>query len=81
MMRRIALVGGVLCVLLGVLWMLQRLGLVHLRPILCFANCDPVQGPSTTWAIVGAVVLIAGIFAIRAARANRNRSGVERPPS
>jgi hypothetical protein len=72
-MRRLALVGGVLGVLLGGLWMLQGLGLVHLRPILCFANCEPVQGPSTLWTVVGAIVLIAGIFAIRSSRAGRGR--------
>ena len=72
-MKGIARVGGVLCVLLGGLWLLQGLGLVHLRPILCFANCEPVQGPSTVWAMVGAVVLIAGIFAIRASRAGRRQ--------
>ena len=72
-MRIIALVGGVLGVLLGGLWMLQGLGLVHLRPILCFANCEPVQGPSTLWTVVGAIVLIAGIFAIRSSRAGRGR--------
>lgn len=72
-MRRIALVGGVLGVLLGGLWLLQGLGFVHLRPILCFANCAPVQGPSTTWTIVGAVVLTAGIAGIRHARARRGR--------
>ncbi len=64
---------GVLGVLLGGLWLLQGLGLVHVRPILCFANCAPVQGPSSTWTIIGAVVLAAGIFAIRSSRRSRMR--------
>jgi hypothetical protein len=64
---------GVLGVLLGGLWLLQGLGLVHVRPILCFANCAPVQGPSPTWTIIGAVVLAAGIFAIRSSRRSRKR--------
>lgn len=64
---------GVLGVLLGGLWLLQGLGLVHVRPILCFANCVPVQGPSSTWTIIGAVVLAAGIFAIRSSRRSRMR--------
>jgi hypothetical protein len=51
---------GLIAALLGGLWMLQGLGIVHLRPILCFANCVPVQGPSATWAVIGAVVLVAG---------------------
>lgn len=63
-MKRIALVVGVLSVLLGGLWLLQGLGVVHVRPILCFANCAPVQGPSSTWAIIGVSVLTAGVLAI-----------------
>jgi hypothetical protein len=51
---------GLIAALLGGLWLLQGIGLVHLRPILCFADCDPVQGPSMTWAVVGALMLIAG---------------------
>ena len=67
-MRRIAVVGGVISVPLGALWLLQGLGIVHLRPILCFARCAPIQGPSTTWAIVGSLVFLAGVFTIRFAR-------------
>jgi hypothetical protein len=51
---------GLIAALLGGLWLLQGLGIVHLRPILCFADCVPVQGPSTTWAVIGAAVLAAG---------------------
>lgn len=60
MMRLIALICGVIAVPLGGLWLLQGLGIVHLRPILCFAECASLQGPSITWAIVGAVTLAAG---------------------
>jgi hypothetical protein len=60
MIRIAAMICGVIAVLLGGLWLLQGLGIVHLRPILCFADCVPVQGPSTTWAVVGAVTLAAG---------------------
>ena len=67
-MKRVALVLGVLSVLLGGLWLLQGLGVVHLRPILCFANCTPIEGPSTPWAIAGAVAVIAGVLAIRFSR-------------
>jgi len=72
-MRRIALMVGVLGVLLGGLWLLQGLGIVRVRPILCFANCAPVQGPSSTWATVGVVVLAAGVLAILYARGRRTR--------
>jgi hypothetical protein len=51
---------GLVATLLGGLWLLQGLGIVHIRPILCFADCVPIQGASTTWAVIGAVVLTAG---------------------
>lgn len=63
-MKKIALVVGVISVLLGALWLLQGLGVVHIRPILCFADCEPIQGASPTWAIIGFLVLVAGVFAI-----------------
>ena len=59
-MNWLALVAAVISVLLGALWMLQGLGVVHLRPILCFAKCEPIQGASRTSAIVGALVASAG---------------------
>jgi hypothetical protein len=74
MMRKIAIAGGVLSLLLGGLWLLQGLGVVHLRPILCFANCAPIQGPSTTWTIIGAVVFIGGLLVLRFSRPRRVES-------
>jgi hypothetical protein len=62
--KKIVLFSGLIAVLLGGLWLLQGIGIVHLRPILCFADCAPVQGPSTTWAVIGAVTLCAGITAM-----------------
>ena len=63
-MKIAMLVAGVIGVLLGGLWMLQGLGIVQLGPILCFAECEAVQGPSPTWAIAGAVLLVAGAVAM-----------------
>ena len=45
MMRVASLVFGVIAVLLGGIWLLQGLGIVLVRPILCFADCVPIQGP------------------------------------
>jgi hypothetical protein len=60
-MKRIAaLVFGLIAALFGTLWLLQGLGIVHVRPILCFADCAPVQGPSVTWAVIGAIALAVG---------------------
>jgi hypothetical protein len=59
-MKLIAPVLGVVAVLLGGLWLLQGLGVVHMRPILCFANCEPVEGPSLAWAAIGIATGAAG---------------------
>ena len=62
-MKKTTLVGGVIGILLGGLWLLQGLGIVQIRPILCFVDCAPVQGPSLTWASIGFVVVTAGVIA------------------
>lgn len=62
-MRKLLGVFGVLAALLGGLWLLQGLGIANLKPILCVGACTPLAGPSATWAIIGAVVLAAGIAA------------------
>jgi len=63
-MRTTTLIGGVISVLLGGLWLLQGLGLLHVRPILCFIDCAPVQGPSSTWSILGLVLAALGVLAV-----------------
>ena len=55
---------GVIGLLLGGLWLLQGLGLVHLQPVLCVAECAPLQGPSPAWAVTGALTAAAGGLAI-----------------
>ena len=51
-------------VLLGGLWLLQGLGIVHVQPILCFADCAPIQGASFAWPISGFLFVTAGVVAI-----------------
>ena len=63
-MKKVAFVVGVMAAVLGGLWLLQGLGIAHVRPILCFADCAPVQGPSPTWAVIGAVMMAAGALGI-----------------
>lgn len=63
-MNTVALVAGVVSLLLGGLWLLQGLGMVHVWPILCFADCAPIQGTSLTWAIFGFLLILAGAVAI-----------------
>ena len=60
MMRIIGWVFSVIAMLLSGLWLLQGLGILHLRPLLCFADCAPVQGPSAQWAVIGAITLAVG---------------------
>ena len=62
-MKIAALVVGVIAVLLGSLWLLQGIGL-RIDPILCFAECEPLEGPSPLWAVIGFVVLAAGLAAL-----------------
>jgi hypothetical protein len=71
-MKTIALAGaGVILVLLGGLWLLQGLGAVTVPPLLCLADCEPLEGPSPTWAVIGFLALAAGVFAL--VRAFRRR--------
>ena len=63
-MRKAAFLIGLVAVLLGGLWLLQGIGIEHLRPILCFADCLPLQGRSATWTVIGAFVLPAGGAAV-----------------
>lgn len=70
-MRTIALVVGVISVSLGGLWLLQGLGVVHIRPILCFVDCASVQEPSRKWAIIGSFVVAVGAFVIFYSRLRR----------
>ncbi len=72
-MKIILLVIGLIIALLGGLWLLQGLGLVHIRPFLCFANCEPIQGPSLSWAIAGAFMAMIGAIAIIYALKGRTR--------
>jgi hypothetical protein len=62
--NKIALAIGVVSTLLGGLWVLQGLGAVSVRPILCFADCAPVQGASAAWAVTGLLMIVVGSLAI-----------------
>jgi hypothetical protein len=63
-MKIVILILGAVGVLLGCLWLVQGLGLVTIAPILCVAECEPLEGPSPIWAIAGLVVLAAGAFGV-----------------
>ena len=59
-MKWIGAAFGLILVLLGGLWFLQGTGLVTIPPILCVAECEPLEGPSLPWAIAGLVALLVG---------------------
>lgn len=64
---------GVGATLLGVLWLLQGADLLHIRPILCVANCKPVEGGSIGWMTAGAILLVLGLLAIAKGIRRRGR--------
>ena len=55
---------GVALSLLGLLWLLQGADLVHIRPILCVANCKPLEGGSVGWMTAGALLLVVGSLVV-----------------
>jgi hypothetical protein len=51
---------GVL-IALGALWSLQGAGLVHVKPILCVADCAELQGASGQWLATGIGAIALGL--------------------
>jgi len=72
-MKALVLVVSVVAVLLGGLWLLQGLGLLTIQRILCVANCEPLEGPSTTWALAGVLVVALGLAGLRSVSGERWR--------
>jgi hypothetical protein len=72
-MKKLSLFFGVIAILLGGLWLLQGLGAVQIRPILCFVDCAPIQGASRTWTLIGFLMVVAGVVAIIRSRKGRPR--------
>lgn len=59
-MRWIGAALGLVLLLLGGLWFLQGTGLVTVPPLLCVADCEPVDAPSLQWTLIGAIALAGG---------------------
>lgn len=57
---------GVIVALLGVLWVVQGLGIIRIDPILCVSDCEPITGRSVRWTVVGAITLLVGSVIVRA---------------
>ncbi|QFT66721.1 hypothetical protein FIU93_08020 [Labrenzia sp. THAF35] len=62
-MRLAALIFGTVLCLLGALRLLQVVGLVTIEPILCLADCAPVEGLAPAWIVAGVVALALGFLA------------------
>lgn len=60
----VLIIVGTIATLLGLLWFLQGSDIVHLQPILCFANCEPITGKSPLWQVIGAIVFVIGLVVI-----------------
>lgn len=69
----VLIVFGVVGSLLGTLWLVQGLGLIEIRPILCFADCEPITGGSLQWTVIGAITLLVGAAIARAGLSRLNR--------
>ena len=61
-LARVFALVGILLILLGALWSLQGADLIHLEPVACVANCEPLTGPSTTWLLAGLVTVSLGLI-------------------
>ncbi len=74
MIYRLLQVFAGLSIALGLLWASQGAGIVHLKPLLCVADCTEVQGASAQWLLTGIVSVAVGIvvwFLARRAREMR----------
>jgi hypothetical protein len=75
-MKPIRIVGiliGAFIASLGLLWFLQGMAIIEMRPILCVGNCEPIVGGSPFWAAAGVVAFVVGagivVFSARRGRA------------
>lgn len=55
---------GIILSFFGILWFLQGSDLVHINPILCFADCTPMTGKSATWQIAGGIAFFIGVIIV-----------------
>ena len=79
MVNRLLQALAVLLVALGSLWSVQGADLVHLKPLLCVADCTELQGASGQWLATGLGTIAAGVgLWCLARRRARNARAVSR---
>jgi hypothetical protein len=61
---------------LGALWSLQGAGVVHVKPIMCVADCTELQGASGQWLATGIGTIALGLvlWYLAGRRAKNNRA-------
>lgn len=64
---------GVIVALLGMLWLVQGLGIIQIDPILCAGDCEPITGRSVEWTITGTIASFVGIVSVGAGLRRVNR--------
>lgn len=64
--RVIGTIVGTGLAMLGLLWFLQGTGAVRICPVLCFADCECVEGDSPVWGVAGAIAFAIGVLLARA---------------
>ncbi len=64
---------GVIVGILGMLWLVQGLGIIQIDPILCVGDCEPITGRSVQWTVIGAIALFVGSVSVWAGLRRVNR--------
>jgi hypothetical protein len=64
---------GVIATLLGMLWLVQGLGIIQIDPVLCAGDCEPITGGSVEWTVIGAITLLVGSVLVRSGLKGVNR--------
>lgn len=57
-------VAGLPVIAVGVLWFLQGSDLVHIEPIACATDCEPLVGHRPAWQAAGAAAILTGALSI-----------------
>jgi hypothetical protein len=76
MITRLQQIFAGLLIALGALWSVQGAGIVHLKPILCVADCTELQGASVQWLAtgIGAIAVGGGLWYLARRRARNART-------